>query len=142
VLKRFSVSLESDLLSRFDEYIGDRSYDNRSEAIRDLIRNALVVRDWEADRDVIGVISLVYNHEQPQLQKRITAAQHETHEHIVSTTHVHIDHDNCLEVIIVKGSAGSITRLADNLSAIRGVRNCSLSTSGTEGQGESDHAHG
>jgi CopG family nickel-responsive transcriptional regulator len=142
VLKRFSVSLDSGLLSGFDDYIRARSYGNRSEAVRDLIRNSLVLRDWEENRDVIGVISLVYNHDQPQVQKRITAAQHDSHKRIVSATHVHIDHDNCLEVIIVRGSAGSITRLADRLSAIRGVRNCSLSTTGTGDEREVAHAHG
>ena len=125
--KRFSISLEEDLLRRFDEYITLRSYSNRSEAVRDLIRDSFVRREWDEDGHVIGVISLVYNHGSPQLQQRITRHQHDSHERIVSTTHVHIDHDNCLEVIIVSGPATGIAALADGLSAIRGVRNCSLS---------------
>ena len=131
MLKRFSVSLEEALLRRFDEHIATRSYGNRSEAIRDLIRDAFVRRDWEEDGSVIGVISLVYDHSQPQLQTRITGIQHDSHDHIISSTHVHVDQHDCLEVIIVSGSSRSISTLADNLSAVRGVRNCSLSATGS-----------
>lgn len=132
MVKRFTVSLEEPLLDRFDEFIASHSYSNRSEAIRDLIRESLMRRDWEENRDVIGVISLVYDHSQLQLQSRITRLQHECHDQIISTTHVHVDHDNCLEVIIVGGKAGNIRVLVDSLSAIRGVRNCSLSTTGAD----------
>ena len=139
VLKRFSVSLEESLLDRFDEYTAARSYSNRSEAVRDLIRDSFVRQDWEEDGSVIGVITLMYDHSQPQLQTRITQLQHDCHDQIISTTHVHVDHDDCLEVIIVGGNARSISVLADTLSAVRGVRNCSLSTTGTGGF---SHAHG
>lgn len=141
MLKRFSVSLEEALFDRFDEYIASRSYDNRSEAIRDLIRDALVRRDWDENGQVIGVISLVYDHSRPQLQTTITRLQHESHDRIVSATHVHVDRDDCLEVIIVSGNAGSVSALADSLSAVRGVRNCSLSLTGT-GDGDPGHAVG
>lgn len=132
MLKRISVSLEESLLDQFDEYIASRSYSNRSEAVRDLIRDSFVRRDWEEDGTVIGVISLVYDHGEPQLQTRITQLQHDCHDQIISTTHVHVDHNDCLEVIIVSGNARSISTLTDTLSAVRGVRNCSLSTTGTE----------
>jgi CopG family transcriptional regulator, nickel-responsive regulator len=138
MVKRFSVSLEVSLLDRFDEYIAGRSYNNRSEAVRDLIRDSFVRRDWEEDGTSIGVISLIYDHSQPQLQARITQLQHDCHDQIISTTHVHVDHNDCLEVIIVSGNARSISALSDTLSALRGVRNCSLSTTGT---GITDHDH-
>ncbi len=130
MLKRFTVSLEDSLLGRFDEYIGARSYSNRSEAVRDMIRDSLIRRNWEEDRNVLGVITLVYDHSQPQLQSRITQLQHDCHDQIISSTHVHVDHDDCLEVIIVSGNARRISALTDSLSAVRGVRNCSLSTTG------------
>ena len=138
MLRRFSVSLEESLLDRFDEYIAAHSYSNRSEAVRDLIRDSFLRRDWEEDGSVIGVISLVYDHSQPKLQARITELQHDCHDQIISTTHVHVDHDDCLEVIIANGNARRVSALADALSAVRGVRNCSLSTTGTGG---GLHAH-
>jgi CopG family nickel-responsive transcriptional regulator len=140
-MKRFSVSLEDDLLRRFDEYLRERSFKNRSEAVRDLIRDAFLRREWEEDGNVIGVISLVYDHATPQLQSKITGLQHDFHERIISTTHVHVDHENCLEIIIVSGMASNISSLADRLQAIRGVRNCNLSvTAAGDGSGHS-HSH-
>ncbi len=131
MLKRFSISLDENLLNIFDEHITARSYNNRSEAIRDLIRQKFVQKEWEEDGNVMGVISLVYDHHQPQLQKRVTELQHDFHHHIVSTTHVHMDHDNCLEVIIVKGKAGEVSVLADKLAALKGVRDSKLAMSST-----------
>ena len=110
MLKRFSISLENNLLRSFDTYINAQSYNNRSEAIRDLIRKALVKQEWESDSKVMGVITLVYDHHQHQLQEKVTEVQHDYHHHIVSTTHVHMDHNNCLEVIIVKGKAHQCTQ--------------------------------
>ncbi len=131
MLKRFSISLEEELLALFDRFIAARQYDNRSEAVRDLIRKALVRREWESDKPVMGVISLVYDHHQPNLQERITEVQHGYHHHIVSSTHVHMDHDNCMEVIIVRGRAGEVRELADRLIALRGVRDGNLAMSST-----------
>ena len=91
------------MLDIFDEHIRANSYNNRSEAIRDLIRKAFVKEEWEADKQVMGVISLVYDHHQHKLQEKVTIVQHDYHHQIVSTTHVHMDHDNCLEVIVVRG---------------------------------------
>ena len=131
MLKRFTVSMEDSLLKDFDEFIQDRHYQNRSEALRDLIRNRIIEKEWAADKNVMGVISLVYDHHQPKLQEKVTELQHGFHHQIVSTTHVHMDHDNCLEVIIVRGKAGEVQTLADSLRAVRGVRNSNLSMSST-----------
>lgn len=131
MLKRFSVSLKQNLLADFDKFIRRCQYSNRSEAVRDLIRKALVQREWEADKNVIGVITLVYDHHQHQLQETITQLQHDFHEHIVSTTHVHMDHDNCLEVIIIRGKALEVRDLSERLIATKGVKNGDLSMSST-----------
>ncbi len=131
MLKRFSISLEEDLLDDFDQVITDKKYKNRSEAIRDLIRNSFVENEWADDKDVMGVITLVYDHHQPNLQEKITELQHNFFQQIVSTTHVHMDHHNCMEVIIVRGKAAEVSRLADDLNSARGVRNCRLAMSST-----------
>lgn len=136
MLKRFSISLEEDLLNNFDEFITKKKYSNRSEAIRDLIRKAFVQEAWEADQTVVGVISLVYDHHRHQLQERITEQQHDYHHQIISTTHVHMDHHNCLEVIIVRGQAKTVQELAASLMATRGVKDGHLAMSST-----GDHLH-
>ncbi len=131
MLRRFSISLEESLLDKFDRYIQAHHYDNRSEAVRDLIRKALVKKEWQADKQVMGVITLVFDHHQPKLQKKLTDAQHDFHHQIVSSTHVHMDHDNCMEVIIVRGKAGEMQELADRLISLRGIRDGNLATSST-----------
>ncbi len=136
MLKRFSVSLEEELLEKFDGYLGTHGYSNRSEAIRDLIRTTLVNEEWELDSEVVGVVTLVYNHHQSQLQERITELQHHFYQLITSTTHVHMDHHNCLEVTIVKGKASRVRELAEGLIALRGVKNGNLTMSST-----GDHLH-
>ncbi len=123
--------MEDSLLDDFDNFIRDRHYQNRSEALRDLIRERIIEKEWQAGKDVMGVISLVYDHHQPKLQEKVTELQHAFHHQIVSTTHVHMDHHNCLEVIIVRGKAGEVRGLADSLRALRGVRNASLSMGST-----------
>jgi CopG family nickel-responsive transcriptional regulator len=131
MLKRFSISLEEKLLDIFDEHIKAHSYSNRSEAIRDLIRKAFIKEEWESDKPVMGVISLVYDHHQHQLQEKVTIVQHDYHHQIVSTTHVHMDHDNCLEVIVVKGKAKEVRDLAARLTSLKGVRDGNLAMSST-----------
>ena len=131
MLKRFSVSLKQNLLADFDKFIRRCQYSNRSEAVRDLIRKALVQREWEADKNVIGVITLVYDHHQHQLQETITQIQHDFHDRIISTTHVHMDHDNCLEVIIVRGKALEVRGLSERLIATKGIKNGGLVMSST-----------
>ena len=131
MLKRFTISLDEKQLEQFDTAIKQRKYVNRSEAIRDLIRSAFVEEEWQADKDVVGVISMVYDHHQSKLQEKVTEIQHEYHHQIVSATHIHMDHHNCLEVVIVKGKAGSVNELADRLRSLRGVRNCKMAMSTT-----------
>jgi CopG family nickel-responsive transcriptional regulator len=133
MLKRFSISLDEQLLEQFDGYIHPRGYSNRSEAVRDLIRKVLVNEEWEQDSEVVGVVSIVYNHHQPQLQEKITELQHKYHQLITSTTHVHMEHHNCLEVTIVKGRATLVRELAENLMALRGVKDGNLAMSSTGG---------
>ncbi len=131
MLRRFSVSLEEELLEQFDAYIRERGYVNRSEAMRDLIRKEFISEQWEQDGEVAGVVTLVYDHHQAQLQEKITEIQHEYYTLITSTTHVHRDHDNCLEVIIVKGKASRIKELAERIIAMRGVKNGKLTMTST-----------
>ena len=131
MLIRFTVSMEDTLLDDFDNFIREHHYQNRSEALRDLIRGRIIEKEWQADKYVMGVISLVYDHHQHKLQDKVTELQHDFHHQIVSTTHVHMDHHNCLEVIIVRGKAGEVRALSDSLRAMRGVRNANLSMSST-----------
>lgn len=131
MLRRFSVSLDEELLQQFDRYIRERGYVNRSEAVRDLIRKEFISEEWEQDGDVAGVVTLVYNHHQPQLQEKITEIQHDYYTLITSTTHVHMDHHNCLEVIIVKGKASRIREMAEKVIAMRGVKNGNLTMTST-----------
>lgn len=133
MLKRFSISLEEELLAQFDAYIETKGYSNRSEAIRDLIRKTQVSEEWERDSEVVGVVTLVFNHHKPQLQEKITELQHDYHQLITSTTHVHMDHHNCLEVTIVKGTASTVQELAAQLMALRGVKDGNLTMSSTGG---------
>jgi len=131
MLKRFSVSLEEHLLEQFDGYIIQHGYSNRSEAIRDLIREKLVNEQWQQDSEVVGVVTLVYDHHQAQLQERITGLQHKYYQLITSTTHVHMGHHNCLEVTIVKGNAFTVQELAEKMIALRGVKSGNLTMSST-----------
>lgn len=133
MLKRFSISLEEDLLGGFDTYVNQHGYSNRSEAVRDLIRKALVTEEWASDSEVVGVVTMVYDHHRSQLQERITELQHDFYELITSTTHIHMDHHNCLEVTIVKGKASQVKDLSGRLIALRGVKDGSLSMSSTGG---------
>jgi CopG family nickel-responsive transcriptional regulator len=131
MLKRFSVSLEEELLSQFDDYITRHGYSNRSEAVRDLIRGRLIHEAWEQDSEVVGVVTLVYDHHQAKLQERITEVQHDYYQLITSSTHVHMDHHNCLEVTIVKGLASQVRELAEGMIALRGVKSGNLTMSST-----------
>ena len=133
MLKRFSISLDEKLLTQFDDYLTPRGYSNRSEAVRDLIRKVLINEEWKQDSEVVGVVTLVYNHHQAQLQERITELQHEFFHQITSTTHVHMDHHNCLEVTIIKGRASVVKELAGRMIALRGVKDGNLTMSSTGG---------
>ncbi len=120
---RFSVSTEERLLRRFDALIDAQGYANRSEAIRDLIRGALVEDALaDEDSDAVGTVTLVYDHHFSDLSDKLTEHQHTHHESIVSTLHIHLDHHHCLEVIVLRGRIGEIKRLADSLIGTKGVK--------------------
>jgi CopG family nickel-responsive transcriptional regulator len=122
-LVRFGVSIDERLLDRFDELITEKSYVNRSEALRDLIRSALVEDQWEAgDAEAIGTVTLVYDHHAHDLADKLTGHQHTHHHEIVSTLHVHLDATYCLEVVVLRGVAREIKRIADSLIGTKGVK--------------------
>jgi CopG family nickel-responsive transcriptional regulator len=132
-LARIGVAIDSDLLEDFDRLIGDRGYTNRSEAFRDLIREELVREAGESqDAHVVGTVTLVYDHHVRMLNEKLTDMQHEHHESILSTLHVHLDHDNCLEVLVVRGRAGAVRKIADALISTKGVKHgrLTITTSG------------
>lgn len=128
-LVRFGVSLEKGLLDKFDLLIRERKYTNRSEALRDLIRQELVKKQWEGDGEVAGAITFVYDHHKRELMNRIIDIQHDFQDIIVSTQHIHLDHDNCLEIVAVRGNAREVERVADMLRSVKGVRYGTLSMS-------------
>jgi CopG family nickel-responsive transcriptional regulator len=122
-LCRIGVAINDDLLEEFDKLIGKRGYTNRSEAFRDLIRNELVQEVWgTSDAIVFGTVTLVYDHHVRMLTEKLTELQHQFHSSILSSMHVHLDHDNCLEVILVKGKAPVVQKLANALIATKGVK--------------------
>jgi len=131
-LARFGVSIDERLLKRFDGLIAEKGYANRSEAIRDLIRNALVEDQWtRGDEETVGTVTLVYNHHTRDLSDKLTEHQHDHHDAIISTLHVHLDAHNCLEVVVVKGTAKEVKRMADELIGTKGVKHGKLVTSTT-----------
>ena len=126
-LSRIGVAIDSDLLASFDRLIGRRGYTNRSEAFRDLIRDELVQEMAESpDSNVVGTVTLVYDHHVRMLSDKLIDLQHEFHRSVLSTLHVHLDHDNCLEVIIMKGRSGDLKHLADHMLSMRGVKHGKL----------------
>ena len=130
-LFRFGVSLDKALLDKFDRYIKERNYSNRSEAFRDLIRQELIKKEWDEGDDVAGAITLIYDHHRRDLLGKITDLQHDYQKVIISTQHIHLDHDNCLEIVAVRGQPREVTKLADMLKSIKGVKHCTLSMSST-----------
>jgi len=130
-LFRFGVSLERTLIDKFDRYIREKNYTNRSEALRDLIRQELIKKEWVEGDEVAGAITLIYDHHRKDLLNKITDIQHKFQKLIISTQHVHLDHDNCLEIVAVRGESGGVQRLADTLRSIKGVKHGTLSMSST-----------
>jgi CopG family nickel-responsive transcriptional regulator len=128
---RFGVSLEKELLEKFDILIKEKKYPNRSEAIRDLIRENLVKREWVKGKEVAGAITLVFDHHKRDLVNNLTDIQHDFHTLIISSQHIHLDHDNCLEIIVVRGKPIEVRELADKLRATKGVKYGSLSIATT-----------
>ncbi|GAB4270216.1 MAG: nickel-responsive transcriptional regulator NikR [Deferrisomatales bacterium] len=131
-LIRFGISMDARLLGRFDDMIARKGYVNRSEAIRDLIRNALVEDQWSrGDEETVGTVTLVYDHHTRDLSDKLTEQQHSNHDSIVSALHVHLDVHNCLEVVVLKGQAAKVKRLADELLGTKGVKHGKLVTTTT-----------
>ena len=129
-LKRFGISLDSDLLQQFDVLIAEKKYANRSEAIRDLLRDALIQNDWEKEQgELIGTITLIYDHHAHDLSEKLVSVQHDYEKNIISTMHIHLDHDNCLEVLAVKGEAKEIITCANELIGLKGIKHGKLVTS-------------
>jgi CopG family nickel-responsive transcriptional regulator len=141
-LSRTGVSLEDNLLAEFDRLIAKRGYANRSEAFRDLIREALLSESVESNKPVVGTLTLVYDHHVPNLAQKLTEVQHRAGTMVLAATHVHLDHHYCLEVIIMKGRGKEIQAVADGMLALRGVElgKLVLTTSGSSLK-HATHAH-
>lgn len=131
-LTRFGVSLDNDLLKQFDERILRNGPKNRSEAIRDLIRDALVQHCWENETgDKAGTITIIYDHHKNDVTERLNNIEHDNFESIISKMHIHLDHDNCLEVLAVKGKAEKIRQMADEIIGTKGVKHGKLTATST-----------
>jgi len=131
-VERFSVSIETALLRAFDNYLRQAGYTTRSEGIRDLIRARIVEREWQDPRaEVVGIITLVYDHHKRELTDKLTDMQHKFLKEIISTTHIHLDRHNCLEVVIVRGRANRISKIANTLISTTGVKHGRLMTTTT-----------
>jgi CopG family nickel-responsive transcriptional regulator len=132
-LTRFSISLDEELMNSFDAKIKKDKCPTRSKAVGDLIRASLVQTEWRAGDEVAGAIVLVYDHHTRDVGKRLMDMQHDCHDVIISTQHVHLDHDNCLEIIAVKGTSREIETIVKRLKSIKGLKHVSLAA-GTTGQ--------
>jgi len=130
-LKRFGVSMDSLLLESFDKYLKRHGYSNRSEAVRDLVRDKLVREEWDESaendsKETVGTITIIYDHSKHQLSNNLTEHQHQHHHEVISMMHIHLDETNCLEVLAVKGNASRIKKIADNLISTKGVKHGKL----------------
>lgn len=130
-IKRFGVSIDAQLLTGFDRLIRQLGYGTRSEAIRDLVRERLVQREWEEGKEIVGVVILLYDHHRHDLSDRLIDLQHRHHALIEATMHIHLDDDNCLEVLAVHGDGRAVQQLADHLSSLKGVKHGQLAATST-----------
>jgi len=133
-IARFGVSIPHPLLERFDKVSAEKGYLNRSEALRDLIRDNLVEKEWAENKSIVGTITLVYDHDVRELGEVLAHLQHRYHHLIRSTVHVHLDHHHCLEVLVVMGKSGQVKKVADRLIGTKGVKHGKLvmTTTGKE----------
>lgn len=125
MIERIGISLEDELLARFDRLIEEKGYENRSEAIRDLIRDALVQRAWsqsEGREERVAVVTLVYDHDSTSLAHKLAHVQHENHKAVVSALHVHMDAHNCLEVLVLRGRGRDVLAMGEGLISTKGVK--------------------
>ncbi len=131
-ITRFGVSIEERLLKNFDRLIAEKGYQNRSEAIRDLIRDSFVQEEWkEGTKEMVGTIAIVYSHHTRELSRTLTDMQHRFYKSILSTLHVHLDEDHCLEVLVVRGKAEELKKIGDRLIGTKGVKHGKLSLTST-----------
>ncbi len=125
---RFGMSMESELLDKFERRMKKKGYENRSEAIRDLIRDTLVRDEWEGgEAESVGTVTIIYDHEERELSKKLTHSQHRNISHVVAATHVHVDSRHCLEALILRGKGREIKALADGLIGTKGVKHGQVS---------------
>ena len=125
-VERFGVSLEKELLAELDQYVKENKFPNRSQAIRFLIEKNVIEKKWQCNNEVAGAIVILYDHHKRDISNQSNAIQHDYHHIILSAQHVHLNHDNCLETIAVKGKAADLTELADKLIALKGVKHGKL----------------
>ncbi len=130
-LMRFGISIPEELIQKFDMHIQEKNYANRSEAIRDLIRNELIQEEVVQDVEVVGVVNILYNHHRRELADRLTDIQHDFHHIVLSSMHIHLDHDNCIEVILMRGKSQEVKHLANALIATKGVKHGTLNLTST-----------
>jgi CopG family nickel-responsive transcriptional regulator len=130
-IRRFSISIDKELLKKFDRYLRKKKYPTRSKAIENLMRSALVEEEWLEGKEVAGSIVLVYNHHKRELVAKLTDIEHDFHNIILSSQHIHLDHENCLEIIAIKGTPSEIEELRNRLGATKGVKHCSLTMATT-----------
>jgi CopG family nickel-responsive transcriptional regulator len=130
-LIRFGVSIPVTLIKKFDRLIQQKNYSNRSEAIRDLIRKELVEEEIEENGEAVGVLHILYNHHRRELSEKLTDIQHKHHSLVLSSMHIHLDHDNCIEVILLRGKSQNVKKLADLLIAAKGVKHGKLNLTST-----------
>jgi CopG family nickel-responsive transcriptional regulator len=130
-LVRFSISAEEDLVKQFDLQTKAQGYPTRSKAIVDLMRDSLVQQEWKAGGEVAAAIIMVYDHHKRDLTGRLTGIQHDYHDLIISSQHVHLDHDNCLEIVVVRGQPRKVHALARKLKATKGVKYTSVAAAST-----------
>src|SRR5271168_2651809 len=121
-LARTGLSIDRELLARFDLAIAKKHYKNRSEAVRDLMRDHLVSEEADKNKVVAGTLTIVYDHHRPNLTEKLVDAQHQAGSQVLAATHVHLDHHNCLEVVIMKGRSAGLRKIADQILSLRGVK--------------------
>ena len=132
LVSRFGVSIEENLLKKFDRLISRKGYQNRSEALRDLIRESLVQEEWEeGKKETVGTIAIVYSHHTRELSRTLTDMQHRYYRSILSSLHIHLDEHNCLEVLVVRGKGREIKKIGDRLIGTKGVKHGKLSLTTT-----------
>jgi CopG family nickel-responsive transcriptional regulator len=141
-LTRFSVSLEADLLDAFDHYVRDGAFATRSEAVRHLVRQTLTHEAFDAGKPVTATLTLVYDHHKPHLVEKLLEIQHDRAGQVVASMHVHLDHDRCLEVIVLRGVGSELRALAETIRGLKGVHTGTLTLAGADSAGAAhDHPH-